>query len=51
MNLSIDEWSKFKVSDIFEPFINGKGLTSVARFILLKRFMISLCFKKYFFIN
>lgn len=27
MNLSIDEWSKFKVSDIFEPFINGKGLT------------------------
>ena len=27
MNLSIDGWGKFKVSDIFEPFINGKGLT------------------------
>lgn len=27
MNLNIDRWNKFKVSDIFNPFINGKGLT------------------------
>lgn len=27
MNLNVDSWSKYKVSDIFNFFINGKGLT------------------------
>ena len=27
MNLNTENWKKFKVSDIFNPFINGKGLT------------------------
>lgn len=27
MNLNVESWNKFKVSDIFNPFINGKGLT------------------------
>lgn len=27
MNLNTETWKKFKVLDVFEPFINGKGLT------------------------
>lgn len=27
MNLDTEKWCKFKVSDIFNPFINGKGIT------------------------
>lgn len=27
MNLDIQQWKSFKVSDIFQPFINGKGIT------------------------
>lgn len=27
MNLNVESWNKFKVSDIFNTFINGKGLT------------------------
>ena len=27
MNLNVDKWSKYKVSDIFYDFINGKGIT------------------------
>lgn len=27
MNLNMEQWEKFKISDIFYPFINGKGIT------------------------
>lgn len=27
MNLNIENWKRFRISDIFYPFINGKGIT------------------------
>ncbi|MCI9381766.1 MAG: hypothetical protein HFG88_12165 [Dorea sp.] len=27
MNLNIGNWERFRISDIFYPFINGKGIT------------------------